>query len=114
MKYEKKKQRVASKRRKTQKFISVKYENFLLTKYIQWLQESLMSKGTEKPTSLPAIQKFTELTVGPRGNSGAGEPTGHPHGLKPIRRSHSWKVETNVLKWAISKGRNPKHGRSLP
>jgi len=59
MKYEKKKQRVASKRRKTQKFISVKYE------------------------------KFTELTVGPRGNSGAGEPTGHPHGLKPIRRSHS-------------------------
>jgi hypothetical protein len=43
MKYEKKKQHVTSKRRKTQKFISVKYENFLETKYIQWPQDSLMS-----------------------------------------------------------------------
>lgn len=35
MKYEKKKQQVTSKSRKTQKFISVKYENFWETKYIQ-------------------------------------------------------------------------------
>jgi hypothetical protein len=43
MQYEKKKQQVTSKSWKTQNFISVKYENFLEPKYIQWLQESLMS-----------------------------------------------------------------------
>ena len=74
-----------------------------------------MSQNTEKLTSLRVIQKFAELTEGPRSNRGAGEPpTAHPRGLTPIPQSHLRKVDSNVLKMSITNGRNPEHRRLLP